>query len=247
MIPSRATPIHQIPSSTYNHQAPSFQSSGPQSGGPQSGGPQSGGPQSSGPQSSGPQSGGPLSGGPQSIQQYQNARVQPPQHPAHSNMPYMGQSLPQPTNKAIDSDMDDDEATVRETLQYINSSAPSINKPPQREISSGPGQDPIMTYDSIEPMRLPQQFESADIDQYDKHDNKYDHVDNKPKRSHTTTILIHVLIGGIIFAITSIIPVSSIAKVLRSMRIMCPVEYLDVLLRTIIFVVVFFLAIKSIP
>lgn len=169
--------------------------------------------------------------------QFQNQRVQaPPQEQLFSNSNTNHQHQRSHIN---DIDMDDDEATVRETLQYINSS--SLDRktlPPGQSATPFPHHDPHIRY--VPPVVEPNDVALVNNGSYQNEEGKNKH----------TIVLIYVLIGGIVFSLTSILPVSSITKVvLSAIRIDidgCIVRHLiDVLIRTIIFVTVFFLSLKS--
>lgn len=72
-----------------------------------------------------------------------------------------------------------------------------------------------------------------------------------PNNISQKCLIVYMLIGGIIFAITSVIPVSSISRTLQlgPMRLLgsAAAAYTNVIVRTILFMIVFFLAVKNVP
>ncbi len=184
----------------------------------------------------------------QQMPQYQNPRAQPAHHPSHGTS-YHNHSTQDPTEV----DIDDDEATVLETLQYINSSSGKIGQRPQSIHEIDDVYDPNNQQRSFQQMH-----EGGAINELNKKPLEVPSptLDVKPGKSvvgsgisNGNMILLTLLIGGMLFTITSIIPVSSISRALKSIRLGTGFasEYIDVLIRTIMFMFAFFIALKSIP
>ena len=189
-------------------------------------------------------------------QQQQQQFVPHPQQqqfPPDGNNRMPGFSMPpQLSHIGDDVDIEDDEATVRETLQYINSSPP----PPLHQSTQHQQQHPVLQNSE----RVIDQQRQQSMD-HQQHLNQHQY--SAPKENHQYApyqevcspldemgwrkITAILLTGGIIFVIASIAPAAGFIQSIGFMRFATDSDYANIAVRTILFCIMFLAALKMLP